>query len=113
MLRALPALQGGNNSQAAWVNNRGQIIGYSENGTFDATCATATPFQVTQFEAVIWNRNGEIRQLQLLKGDSVACGFGINDEGQAIGSSGLCSINGNVHAFLATLVDSDRAYLEQ
>jgi uncharacterized membrane protein len=49
-LRALPTLQDGNNSQAAWVNNRGQIIGYSENGTFDATCTTATPFQVTQFD---------------------------------------------------------------
>jgi probable HAF family extracellular repeat protein len=90
-LRALPTLQGGDNSQAAWVNNRAQIIGYSENGTFDATCTTATPFQVTQFEAVIWDRNGEIRQLQPLKGDTVAFGFGINDEGQAIGSSGLCS----------------------
>lgn len=90
-LRALPTLPGGNNSQAAWVNNRGQIIGYSENGISDPTCAKATPFQSTEFEAVIWNANGEIRQLQPLEGDAVSFGFGINDEGQAIGSSGPCA----------------------
>jgi uncharacterized membrane protein len=54
-LRALPTLQGGHNSQPIWINNRGQIIGFSENGIFDSTCTTATPFQVTQFEAVIWD----------------------------------------------------------
>jgi probable HAF family extracellular repeat protein len=91
VLRALPTLPGGNNSQALWVNNRGQIIGFSENGTPDSTCAVATPFQVQRFEAVIWKPNGEIRELRPLKDDTVAFGFGINNEGQAVGSSGLCA----------------------
>jgi probable HAF family extracellular repeat protein len=90
-LRALPTLPGGNNSQALWVNNRGHIIGFSENGTPDSTCAAATPFQVRRFEAVIWKPNGEIRELRPLKDDTVAFGFGINNEGQAVGSSGLCA----------------------
>lgn len=90
-LSALPTLPGGHNSAALWVNKHGQVIGLSENGTLDATCTTATPFQVTRFEALIWEPNGEIRELHPLKGDTVAFGFGINDKGQAVGSSGLCS----------------------
>jgi len=90
-LSALPTLPGGKNSWALWVNKLGQIIGYSENGTPDQSCLTATPFQVIQFEAVIWEPNGTIRELPPLQGDTVAFGFGINDEGQAVGSSGLCS----------------------
>jgi probable HAF family extracellular repeat protein len=91
VLHALPTLPGGNNSQALWVNNRGHAIGFSENGTFDPTCINATPFQVQRFEAVIWEPNGEIRELHPLKGDTVAFGFGINNKGQAVGSSGLCA----------------------
>jgi probable HAF family extracellular repeat protein len=90
-LRALPTLPGGNNSQALWVNNRGHIVGFSENDTPDSTCAAATPFQVRRFEAVIWKPNGKIRKLRPLKDDTVAFGVGINNEGQAVGSSGLCS----------------------
>jgi probable HAF family extracellular repeat protein len=90
-LRALSTLPGGNNASAFWINNRSQVIGFSENGTLDSTCITATPFQVQRFEAVIWGPNGEIRKLRPLKGDTVAFGFGINANGQAIGSSGLCS----------------------
>jgi len=91
-LAPLPALPGGNNTNALWVSNSGQVVGFSENGKPDPSCATATPFQVTQFEAVIWGPNGEIqRRLPPLKGDTVSFGFGINDRGQAVGSSGLCS----------------------
>jgi probable HAF family extracellular repeat protein len=90
-LRALPTLPGGNNANPFWINNRGQVIGFSENGTLDSTCIAATPFQVQRFEAVIWGPNGEIRKLRPLEGDVVAFGFGINDKGQAVGSSGLCS----------------------
>jgi probable HAF family extracellular repeat protein len=90
-LTALATLSGGNNSQALWVNNQGYIIGLSENGILDSTCITATPFQATQFEAVIWAPGGEVRELSPLQGDTVSFGFGINDHGQAVGSSGLCS----------------------
>lgn len=90
-LKALPTLRGGNNASPFWINNLGQLVGLAENGVLDSTCAGPTPFQVQRFEAVIWEPNGEIRQLRPLEGDTVAFGFGINDEGQAIGSSGLCS----------------------
>jgi probable HAF family extracellular repeat protein len=94
VLSPLPTLPGGLNSQALWANNRGQIIGFSElseNGTLDLTCKTATPFQVTHFEAVIWEPNGEVRELPHLKDDEVSFGFGLNDNGQAVGVSGSCS----------------------
>jgi probable HAF family extracellular repeat protein len=99
-LTALPTLAGGNNAQTYWMNNRGQVVGVAENGTFDSTCATATPYQQLQFEAVKWGPNGEIQELLPLPlnsggsppdGDTVAFGFGINDNGQAVGVSGLCS----------------------
>jgi probable HAF family extracellular repeat protein len=88
-LTALPTLEGGNNDQAYWLNNRGEVIGFSENGTYDSTCAV--PFQVLRFEAVKWSPEGKIQRLSPVKGDTVAFGFGINDNGEAVGSSGLCS----------------------
>ena len=92
-LRALPSLVGGNsNTNAFGLNDLGQVVGFAENGTRDSTCLTGgTPFQVVQFEAVIWGPNGNIRELSPLKGDTVAYAFGINDFGETIGSSGLCS----------------------
>jgi probable HAF family extracellular repeat protein len=90
-LRALPTLKGGHNGQAYNLNNRGQVIGFSENGTSDPTCSPSTPFQVFDFEAVIWGPNGEIQELPPLKGDTVGFAFGINDNGQVVGTSGLCS----------------------
>jgi probable HAF family extracellular repeat protein len=89
VLTALPTLPGGHNTSAFGLNNRGQVVGWAENGTSDATCAT--PFQVLQFEAVIWGPNGGIRELRPLSGDTVGFAFGINDDGQAVGGSGLCS----------------------
>jgi uncharacterized membrane protein len=50
VMRALPTL-GGNNGFASGVNNRGQIVGWSENKVYDHTC---TPPQVLQFRAAIW-----------------------------------------------------------
>jgi probable HAF family extracellular repeat protein len=90
-LKALPTLPGGNNAEALWINSRGQVVGVSENGVPDSTCVTATPSQVLRFQAAIWEPDGKVRQLSPLKGDTVAFGFGINDKGQAVGSSGLCS----------------------
>jgi len=99
-LSALPTLSGGKNSQAVWANNHGQIIGFSENGVGDTTCGTATPFQTTHFEAVIWEPDGEIRELSPLSGDTVSFAFGLNDKGQAAGVSGLCA-NTSVPPFTA------------
>lgn len=87
---ALPILNGGNNSQAYWINELGQVAGFAENGTLDSSCAAATPFQAFQFEGVIWDPDGEIRELLPLSGDTVSFALGINDLGQAVGVSGLC-----------------------
>jgi probable HAF family extracellular repeat protein len=91
-LTALPTLKGGSNTAAFDINNRGQISGFAGNGIHDSTCLTGgTPFQVTRFQAVRWDADGEIQKLSPLKGDTVGFAFGMNDSGQVVGSSGLCS----------------------
>ncbi|MGI9075684.1 MAG: hypothetical protein ACR2JB_31130 [Bryobacteraceae bacterium] len=82
---------GGTNSQAYWVNNQGQVVGFAENQRKEKKGYCLTPSQILDFEAVIWEPDGEIRELPPLPGDTVAFGWGINDRGQAIGSSGSCS----------------------
>lgn len=91
VMTALPLLPGGNNSQALWINNRGDVVGLSETGNPDPTCVKATPFQLLQTEGVIWEHDGEIRELLPLPGDTVSFALGINDNGEAVGVSGLCS----------------------
>ena len=112
-LKALPRLPGGRNANAFGINNLGQIVGFSENGVHDTTCANATPFQARRFEAVEWEPNGEIHELPPLKskGDTVAFAFGNNDRGQAVGSSGTCATQGlppgNVNGLHAVLWEKD------
>lgn len=90
-LAALPTLPGGHNAEALGINDLGQIIGFSETGVADSTCATTMPSQVLRYQAAIWELTGKIRELRPLNGDTVGFAFGINDEGQAVGTSGLCS----------------------
>jgi probable HAF family extracellular repeat protein len=89
-LTALGALPGGNNAQAYGLNNYGQVVGFSENGVRDSTCSS-TPSQVLRFKPVIWGPQGEIHELPLPLGDTVGFAFGINNSGQAVGTSGVCS----------------------
>jgi uncharacterized membrane protein len=49
------------------------------------------PNQVTQYQAVIWAPDGTPKPLPPLMSDTVSFGFGINNKGEAVGSSGLCS----------------------
>jgi probable HAF family extracellular repeat protein len=91
LLRALPPFKGGYNSQAYWINNAGQAVGFAENGVHDASCGSVTPFQVLRFEGAIWEPNGEIRERLPLSGDNVSFALGINEKGEAVGVSGLCS----------------------
>jgi probable HAF family extracellular repeat protein len=91
----LPTL-GGTNGGYGQINNRGEVAGYAENSTRDIEgCAVAlngTGPQVLDFEPVIWGpRPGEIRELPRLPGDKVGVAFWINDNGQAVGMSGLCA----------------------
>ena len=110
-LTALPNLPDGRNGNAFGVNNLGEVVGWTENGVRDSTCVKATPFQVFQFEAVKWEPNGQLHELPPLKGDTVAFSMGINDFGQAVGSSGTCSTQGlppaNVTGLHAVLWEPD------
>src|SRR5262249_14009979 len=97
VMTALPNLPGGNNANVFWINNLGQISGVAENGIIDPSCSNVTPFQVQRFQPVIWGPNGEIERVLsplVSKGDNVAYAFTINDIGQAVGNSGLCSTTG-------------------
>jgi probable HAF family extracellular repeat protein len=110
-LTALPRLPGGRNSNAFGVNNLGQVIGWSENGVRDSTCAKGTPSQVFRYEAVRWGPNGQIQVLRPLPGDTVSFAMGINDFGQAVGSSGTCATQGlppgHVNGLHAVLWEAD------
>jgi probable HAF family extracellular repeat protein len=88
VMSALPPLPGGLNSYGASINNRGQAVGWAENGVHESTCVAP---QVLQFEAVIWGPNlGEMTELPPLSGDLDGAATAINDNGQVVGISGIC-----------------------
>jgi len=96
VMTQLPTL-GGTNAGTGMINNRGEVAGWAEkNGPPDPDCpagvaVNGTGPQVLDFEAVIWGpKPGQIRELRPFPGDSVGMAFGINDSGQAVGTSGLC-----------------------
>jgi probable HAF family extracellular repeat protein len=110
-LTPLPTLPGGNSAQAIAINDRGEVIGFSENDRIEKPGYCETPYQVLDFEAVIWGpRPGEIRELPPLPGDTVGFAGATNDRGQVVGTSGLCSnttTNGLVIGPHAVLWESD------
>lgn len=89
-MTALPPFPGGLNSYATAVNNRGEIVGWAENGVADPTCDTS--LQTLQFRAVIWEPDGTMKELPPLPGDSTSAATAINDLGQVVGISGACGI---------------------
>jgi probable HAF family extracellular repeat protein len=93
VMTPLPALPGGYDSYAAGVNDKGQVVGWAEDGILDPTCNNAPPArQFLQFEAVIWGpKLTSITQLPPYPGDPDSAATAINDQGQVIGISGLCS----------------------
>jgi probable HAF family extracellular repeat protein len=84
----LPTL-GGNNGFTAAVNNLGQAVGWAETTYHDPTCVTP---QVLQFLAVIWEPDGNVKQLTPYPGDSDTAATAINDNGQVVGISGACDV---------------------
>jgi len=89
-MTALEPFPGGFSSYATAVNNKGQVVGWAENGVHDPTCNTS--FQTLQFRAAIWQPDGTMQELPPLPGDSTSAATAINDLGQVVGISGDCFI---------------------
>jgi probable HAF family extracellular repeat protein len=94
-MMALPTL-GGNNGQASAINNRDQIVGISETTVQDSGCAASKPGKI--ISPAFWEK-GEVRPLPTVAHDPDGFVQGINDQGQAVGSSGTCT-NIATHAVL-------------
>jgi probable HAF family extracellular repeat protein len=86
-MQALPPLPGGYDSFATGINNDNEIVGWAENGVHEPTCNAP---QVLQFEAVVWEPDGSVRQLPPAAGDLDGAATAINDKGQVVGISGIC-----------------------
>jgi len=88
-MSALPTL-GGNNGQASAINNRGQIVGFAEDGTVDSSCPANKTNNRTQLP-VLWE-NGKAKAKALPTGnDPSGNALWINDEGQIVGFTGSCA----------------------
>ncbi len=86
-MRALPTL-GGNNGFATGANSRGLVVGWAENTCHDPTCV---PPQVLQFRPVVWDtKKDQIHEFPLIPGDTSGAATSINEQGQAVGISGIC-----------------------
>ena len=91
------SLLGGNNGTVGNVNNRGDVAGIAETGRRDPDCPSGvavngTGPQVLDFEAVVWEgRQSKPRELRPLPGDTVGEALSVNDNGQAVGTTGRCS----------------------
>jgi probable HAF family extracellular repeat protein len=96
--RRMSALRtlGGNNGQASAINNRGQIVGFAEDGTVDSSCPANATNNRTQLP-VLWE-NGKAQALPTVGGNPDGFARAINDQGQAVGDSGNCA--GAIHAVL-------------
>ncbi len=92
VMSQLPTL-GGNNAYAVNVNHRGQVVGFAETNTLDATCI---PPQQLNLQGVVWGpKPGQMEILAPFPGDDASMGIGINDRGEAIGQSGMCAVVNN------------------
>ncbi len=96
VLTALPTL-GGVNASIGNINNRGEIAGVAETNARDNTCpGTLAPGgngpQMLGYQAVVWGpKVGDLRVLKPLAEDTMSIALWVNDNGQAVGSSGTCA----------------------
>jgi len=102
-IMALPTL-GGNNGQAAAINNRGQIVGISETTVPDSGCPPSK-HPGTTILPVMWEK-GEVRALPTLPREPDGFVQGLNDQGQAVGATGTCTS----FAIHAVLWENDHAF---
>jgi probable HAF family extracellular repeat protein len=94
VMTALPTL-GGANGVANGVNNRGEVVGTAENTVPDTTCPKP---QLFEFEPVLW-KNGKPQALPTVDGDLEGIANAINDNGQAVGSTGGCTTFNNIDLY--------------
>ena len=107
-MKALPTL-GGNNGQASAINNRGQIVGFAEDGTVDSSCPANKTNNRTQLP-VLWE-NGKAKAKALPTGnDPSGNALWINDKGQIVGFTGPCAATSHAavwdHDNMNTLSDN-------
>jgi probable HAF family extracellular repeat protein len=93
VMSALPTV-GGNNGQASAINNSGQIAGYAENGAADSTCPAGTENYKVDLPVMWAKSNGkyQAQALPTIGSDPDGVAFGINNQGQAVGYSGTCTV---------------------
>lgn len=84
-LATLPTL-GGNNSLAYMLNDLDHVAGVAENTTQDPTC---TPYNL-EAKPVVWH-NAAVQELPTIAGDPDGFAYGINNQGQIVGSTGACN----------------------
>jgi probable HAF family extracellular repeat protein len=94
-MSALPTV-GGTNGQASDINDRGQVVGFAENGTVDSSCSPNNPNNRIQLP-VLWE-DGKAQALPTVGRDPDGFAIAINDQGQAVGDSGNCA--GAIHGVL-------------
>jgi probable HAF family extracellular repeat protein len=70
----LKSLGGSAWNTPAAINNRGQVVGFSENAE-------------SNIHAFLWTKDGGIQDLRTLDGDSVSFAYAINERGQVVGQS--------------------------
>ena len=78
---------GGNNGGVNRINRWGVAAGVAENSTSDPACPAP---QQLQFKPVAWEHDHAI-ELPTEGGDPDGLALGINDNGQIVGGSGICS----------------------
>jgi probable HAF family extracellular repeat protein len=86
-MSALPTV-GGNNGQAAAINNRGEVVGFAETAVSDSSCPASFPSKIDL--PVLWE-DGKAQALPTVGGDPDGIVQGINNRGQAVGYSGTCT----------------------
>lgn len=108
-MTALPTL-GGNNGQASAINNRGQIVGFAEDGTVDSSCPAGKTNNRTQLP-VLWENDKAKAKALPTGNDPGGNALWINDKGQIVGFTGACAATSHAvvwdHDNVSTLHDNE------